>query len=85
MRQLILQMTKVSSRINSKWVATSTYIMFYYLIKPYYVKLGCLSRSRGAASAGFSAKNARTTGGSAVINRNPLATHWEGQLKLRTC
>lgn len=56
--------------------------MYYYLIKPYYVKLGCLARSRGA---GFSAKNAKTTGGSAVVNPNPLAKHWEGQLKLRTC
>jgi len=59
--------------------------MYYYLIKPYYVRLGCLTRSRGASSAGFSAKNAKTTGGSAVVNRNPLATHWESQLKPRTC
>lgn len=59
--------------------------MYYYLIKPYYVKLGGLVRPRGTGSAGFSAKNARTTGGSAVVNCNPLTTHWEGQLKLRTC
>lgn len=42
-------------------------------------------RGRMLRIVGFSAKNARTTGGSAIVNRNPLTTHWEGQLNLRTC